>query len=142
VFSRVPLELHLSGRRIGSTDDRQIVLTPGRHQIVLVSTRLNYRGEAIVEIRSGELTTHNVSLPDGLLRLDTEPGAEVSIEGQLVGVAPLGALPMPLGTREVLVRHPQLGERRVHVEVKYGGVTEAQIPLRDAAPAVDPPSLP
>lgn len=135
VFSRVPLGLYVAGRRIGSTEDGQIVIAPGRYRVGLVSTRLNYRGEVVIDVRPAALTSHTVSLPDGLLQVNTEPGAEVWIEGERAGVAPLGALPVPIGTREIVVRHPDLGERREIVEVRYGETTQATIARReDTAP--------
>lgn len=127
VFSRVPMDLYIAGRRIGTTGDGQIVLTPGSYRVEFVSTRLNYRGEALLSIRSAAVTTHNVTLPDGSLLIETEPGAEITVEGEPAGVAPAGVLRVPLGTREVLVRHPDLGERREVVEVRYGVTNELRV---------------
>ena len=131
VFSRVRLDLYVSGRRIGATDEGQIVLPPGRYRVGLVSTALHYRGDVTLDVRSGALTSHTVSLPNGMLQLDTEPGAEVWIEGARAGIAPIGAVPVPIGAREIFVRHPDLGERRAFVEVRYGEVIPMSIPLRD-----------
>ena len=135
VFSRVPLDLYLSGRRIGSTEDGQIALASGRHRVGLVSRRLNYRGEVVLDVRPGTLTAHTVSLPDGFLQVNTEPGAEVWVEGERAGVAPFGTLPVPIGTREIVVRHPDIGERREIVEVRHGETTHASILRREASPA-------
>ena len=130
VFSRIPLELYASGRRIGTTEDSRIVLASGRYQIVLVSTRFNYRGAITLDVQPGAVTSHTVALPDGLLEVQTEPGAEIWIEGERAGVAPVGALPVPIGTREVVARHGELGERRQVVEVRYGVTTSVAIDLR------------
>jgi hypothetical protein len=130
VFSRVPLELYIANRRIGTTEDPQIVLPAGRYAVGLVSTRLKYRGEVTLVVRPGAVTAHTVSLPDGQVQVNTEPGAEVWVEGTRVGEAPLGPLPVPIGTREILVRHPDLGERREYVEVRYGEVADVNITRR------------
>jgi hypothetical protein len=130
VFSRVPLELYVSNRRIGTTEDDQILLPAGRYRIDLVSTRLNYRGQVTLVVRPGAVTAHTVSLPDGRVQVNTEPGAEVSVEGIPAGEAPLAPLPVPIGTREILVRHPELGERRESVEVRYGEIVEVNITRR------------
>jgi hypothetical protein len=130
VFSPVPLEIYLSGRRIGTTDDGQIVLAPGRYRAEFVSTRLNYRGEAMLHVRSSAVTTHNVTLPNGRLLIETEPGAEITVEGEPAGIAPAGVLSVPLGTREVIVRHADYGERREVVEVRYGVTTELRVALQ------------
>lgn len=132
VFSRVPLDLYVSGRRIGRTgDDNVIVLAPGRYSVELVSTDFNYRGEVVLHVRSGETTSHTVSLPNGLLQVRTEPGAEVWVEGTRVGVSPLGPVPVPIGTRDVVVRHPDRGERREAVEVQYNSITELSVEFPD-----------
>jgi hypothetical protein len=131
VFSRVPLDLYVSDRRIGTTEDGQILLPPGRYRVRLVNTRLKYRGEVTLVVRSAQVTAHTVRLPDGHVQVNTEPGAEVWIEGKRAGVAPLGALPVPLGSREIVVRHPDLGERREFVDVRYGEIAEVSIRPRE-----------
>jgi hypothetical protein len=135
VFSRVPLDLYVSGRRIGSTEDGQIILAPGRYRVELVSQRLGYRGAVTVDVRAASVTSHTVTLPNGRVQVHTEPGAQVSIEGKRVGTAPLGPLPVQIGTREVVVTHPSLGERREIVEVRLDRVTDITIARREA---VDP----
>ena len=82
VFSRVPMDLYISGKRVGSTESGPIILPPGVHRVELVSERLNYRGTATLNIRPAAVTSHTVTLPNGRLQVNTEPGAQVSIEGQ------------------------------------------------------------
>lgn len=135
VFSRVPLDLYVSGRRIGTTQDGEILVPPGRYRVGLVNSRLNYRGEVTLDVRPAEVTAYTVSLPNGRLQVNTEPGAEVWVEGVRTGVAPLDPVPVPIGTREILVRHPALGERREYVEVRYGEIAEVSINRRET---VDP----
>jgi hypothetical protein len=143
VFSRVPLDLYVSGRRIGRTgDDSQIVLAPGTYRIELVSKEFNYRGEIVLRVRSGQTTSHTVSLPNGLLQVHTDPGAEIWIEGQRAGISPLGPLPVPIGTRDVVVRRPDGGERRQAVEVRYNETAQLSISLETAHPAGNPFPLP
>jgi hypothetical protein len=144
VFSRVPLDLYLGGRRIGTTEDGQILLPSGRYRVTLVNTRLKYQGEVTLDVRPTAVTAHTVVLPAGSLQVNAEPGAGVWIEGKHAGVAPLGILSVPIGTREIVVRHPALGERREYVEVRYGEVAEVSINLGeriDPRPAFPLPSL-
>jgi hypothetical protein len=137
VFSRIPLDLYSEGRKIGTTDERQVMLPPGRHRVEMINSRFNYRSEVTFDITSGQLTSHTVSLPSGRLRVRSAPGAQVWIEGEHVGAVPLGDIPVPIGTREVVVRHPQFGERRQSVEVTSGAPTEVTIAL-DNEPAPTP----
>ena len=127
VYSRVSLDLIIDGVRVGSTDDGQIVVPAGRRRVELVNKRLNYRGEVTLDVASGQVTTHTATLPPGQLRIAGAPGGEVWVEGEHVGTLPLGDISVPLGTREVLVRHPLFGERRQTVEVTYGAPTQVSM---------------
>ena len=130
VFSRVPLDLYVAGRRIGSTnDDGHIVLAAGHYTVELVSKEFNYQGEVVLDIRPGEVTSHTFTLPTGLLQVETEPGSEIWVEGERAGVAPLGPVPMPIGTRDVVVKHPDRGERRSAVTVRYNEITTLRLNL-------------
>ena len=144
MFSRVPLDLFVGGRRIGSTnDDGHIVLASGRYTVALVNAEFNYRDAIVLDIRAGEVTSHTVTLPTGLLQVETEPGSEVWIEGELAGVSPLGPIAVPIGTRDVLVKHPDHGERRSAVGVRYNEVTALRLNLGETArPSQDAYPLP
>jgi hypothetical protein len=83
-----------------------------------------------------------VTLPEGRLRVTTAPGARVWVDGALRGLAPLGELRVPIGTRGIEVRHPELGERRMGVEIRYDVVTEAAMPLEPARAPADAFPLP
>ena len=84
----------------------------------LENTRYNFRSEFPVEIKPGEVTAHTVMLPMGALLVSAEPGAEVFVEGERVGVAPLGAIAVPIGSREVVVKHATGAEARQTVDRK------------------------
>jgi hypothetical protein len=135
VFSRVPLDLYISGKRIGSTEDGQIILRPGTYRVEAVNQRLNYRGAFTLNIRPAAITSHTVTLPNGQLQVNTEPGAVIVVEGKRMGVAPAAPLPVAIGTREIVVMHPDLGERREFVEVRFGEVTQVTIVRREV---IDP----
>jgi hypothetical protein len=72
-------------------------------------------------------------LPEGTLFVSTEPGSEIFVEGKLAGTAPLGALQVPIGSREILVKHPRFGERRQAVDIKRGRRTDLSVVFQDAA---------
>jgi hypothetical protein len=133
VYSRVPLDLIVDGVRVGSTEDGQLVVPAGRRRVELVNKRLNYRGEVTLDVPNGQVTTHTATLPPGQLRIAGAPGGEVWVEGEHVGTLPLGDISVPLGTREVLVRHPLFGERRQMVEVTYGAPTQVSMMQQEGA---------
>jgi hypothetical protein len=86
----------------------------------------------------------------GYVQVDTLAGADVWIDGHHIGRAPLADVPVSIGTREVLVRHAERGERRYPVRVRQGEVAvvaarlDAGISPADAAasmPSLTAPSL-
>ena len=104
-----------------------------------MNAHYGYREDAEFTIKAGEISTHTVTLPEGSLRINTEPGAEIFVEGELDGIAPLGR-PVPIGAREVLVRHP-IRRTASSVDVVLG----ARRIERDSGrnrPAPTPPRLP
>jgi hypothetical protein len=143
IYSRIPLEIAADDRRVGSSDDGQLVLTAGNHTIALVNEHFGFRSTVRLNVKPGENTVYTVPLPSGVLQVDTAPGAEVFVEGERVGVSPLGEIPVPIGTREVLVRHPELGQRAESVEVTAGRTSRVTLTLasREANPAPPTPRL-
>jgi serine/threonine-protein kinase len=138
VSSRIPVDVLVKGRRIGTSDGGQMVLASGVHRLELVNRRFNYRDFVSVRIEPGGLTSHAVALPYGSVRVETTPGAEIFVEGQRMGQAPLEDLAVPIGTREVIVRSADRRERRQPVEVRVGevAVINAEFePMVDAAEA-------
>jgi hypothetical protein len=113
----IDLEIHEDGRLIGTTAADRLMLPAGRHELTLVSAPLEFRKNVTVQIAPGRTTTTPVTVPEGSLSINALPWAEVWIDGKAVGTTPLANLPVPIGSREVVWRHPDLGERRRVVAV-------------------------
>ena len=127
---------------LGTSDDGQLVLTAGSHDLVLENARFAFRSVIRIGVRPGENTSYTVPLPSGAVRVETTEGAEIWVEGERAGLAPLGDVAVPIGTREIVVKHPALGERRQSVEVSAGATALVSLALADAtadpAPAATP----
>ena len=121
------MEVYADGKRIGTTEDGQLLLANGTHQIEFVSERFHYRAIASLTIPAGHVLPYTVALPSAEVRIATIPGAEVFIEGERIGVAPLEALHVPIGTREIVVRDSAGAEKRQVVEVKLGETVELSL---------------
>jgi hypothetical protein len=138
VFSRIPMQVYVDGKRIGTSDDGQLLLTSGTHRIEIVNEHFHYRSSTTLTIRPGHVHPYNVVLPTAQIHVTTTPGAEVWVEGERVGVAPLEPIQVPIGTREIAVKDAT-GERRQVVEVKYGDALELSLvppaPIDGASPA-------
>jgi hypothetical protein len=141
VISRLPVEVYQGSRKIGDSGDTHILLAPGQYRVALVNTRFRYRAETEITIRPGEVTTHTAQLPSGSLIVNTSPGAEILVDGERVGTSPTKTLPVAIGTREVLVRHPKFGERRQSVEIVADRPTELSVAFEGAGARTPPPRL-
>jgi hypothetical protein len=134
ITSKFPVEVYEGKKKIGISSEGHISMTPGRHKITLVNGRFNYRMDVELNVKAGEITTHNVELPLGTLVVITAPGAEIFVDGERMGSAPLVPFSTAVGTREVLVRHVDLGERRQSVDVTPGKPVELSVLFEGATP--------
>jgi hypothetical protein len=138
-FSRIPMEVYSDGKRIGTTEDGQLLIASGTHQIEFVSERFHYRAAASLTIPPGHVLPYTVALPSAEVRVITIPGAEIWIEGERIGVAPLEQIHVPIGTREIVVRDSDGAEKRQVIEVKLGETVEVSLTpepvVGDSSPA-------
>jgi len=121
------MEVYADGKRIGTTEDGQLLIASGTHQIEFVSDRFHYRAIASLTIPAGHVLPYTVALPSAEVQVNTTAGAEVWIEGQRIGVAPLESIHVPIGTREIVVRDATGAEKRQVVEVKLGEAVELSL---------------
>ena len=128
VFSRVELDVYLDGRKVGTSNDRRLMVPPGLHEFTLVNNDLRIRHVQKLEIRPVETTAYTLELPNGRLTVKGPDGAAVWIDGALAGTTPLRNVSVPVGASSLVVRHPDFGERRVVVDVKLGEPTVLTLP--------------
>lgn len=123
-----PLDFQLleNGKLLGSSNAAPLSLSPGEHKIELVNDALELRLTKVVTVDSGKTTRISVPSPSGNLFVNAFPWAEVFVDGRDVGSTPLGNVPVAVGAREIVWRHPELGERRQTI------VVGAQTPVRVA----------
>jgi len=112
VFAPIVLDVSEGKRSLGTTEQTRISLPPGRHVLTLSHREYGYSSVETVEVTAGEEKTLNIT-PMGRVNLNAQPWAEVWIDGAKAGETPLANLPVALGTRVFLFKHPQFGERRI-----------------------------
>jgi hypothetical protein len=117
VKSPVAVEIREGGRLIGTTDSDRIMLTAGRHDLEFSNETLGYTATRSVTVPPGKVAPVTIEMPQGVVNLNAAPWAEVWIDGRRVGETPIGNLSVPIGSHEIVFRHPQLGERRQAVSV-------------------------
>jgi hypothetical protein len=128
----MPAEVQVleNGRVIGSSDFERIMLPVGRHDIELVNAALGYRERRTVQVTAGLTTTLRPEWPRGSMAINATPWAEVFVDGSRVGETPIGSYTVPIGSHEVIFRHPDLGERRLSVTVTANEPVKVGVDLR------------
>ena len=117
VFSEIPLEVRAARRLVGRTGDGRIRMPPGRYEFELTNARFGYRSTRVLQVSPGQVTPLTVNLPSGVVDVDARPWGEVWVEDKRIGQTPLKSIAVPIGAHEIRVTHPELGERRLYVDV-------------------------
>jgi hypothetical protein len=134
VSAPVVMQIREGGQLIGTTETEKLMLASGDHVIELANEPLGYQAFRAVTVAPEKITSIAVELPPGLLSINAQPWAEVWIDGERVGETPIGNLAMTLGSHEVVLRHPQLGERRERVLVTLHKTARLGVDLRSPRP--------
>jgi hypothetical protein len=124
------LQVYESGRLVGSSRSDRIMVAVGRHELEMVNEALGYRFTRTVDVTPGQVATVRPEWPKGALAVNAQPWAEVSINGERVGETPIGTVSVPIGTHEIVFRHPELGERRTTATVTTGAPTRVSMDMR------------
>ena len=119
VSINAPLDLQVreGGSLIGVTSADRLMLPVGRHELALSNAAVGFQTTLSVDIQPGKALSTSVNVPNGSLSINALPWANVLLDGRAIGTTPLANLDVPLGSHEVVWRHPQFGERRQTVLV-------------------------
>lgn len=137
---KTPIELVIEedGVAVGNSVSGRVSLPSGRHVLTLRNDALGFQTTRTVQVNAYGATTATVDVPSGLISLNASPWAEVWLDGARVGDTPIGNLAVPIGPHEVVLRHPDLGERRRQVMVSATGVSRLSVDLRERPTTGDP----
>ena len=105
----------------------RLMLPAGAHNLVLENEALAFSTRLSVQVAPGQTATAAVTIPNGSLSLNALPWAEVLVDDRSIGTTPVANVAVPIGTHEVVFRHPQHGERRRTVVVKAGSPTRVGV---------------
>jgi len=127
-----PYELQVfeAGRMFGTTGSAPVMVPPGRHHFEFVNQALGLKLRQYVDAAPGQLAMVPLELPIGMMNLYSDQTAEVYVDGQKVGETPLPSLPVPLGSHEVVFRHPKYGDVRYTVSVTLVAPVQLKITFR------------
>jgi hypothetical protein len=112
VDTTLPMRIFEDGRLLGTTDVNRVMLPVGSHALHFVSDETGFEIDRTVSVSAGRPTALRIEAPSSTLSVNARPWAEVFIDGERIGETPIGNLSRPIGRHEVVLRHPELGERR------------------------------
>jgi hypothetical protein len=124
------LQVYEGGGLVGSSKSDRIMVAVGRHELEMVNEALGYRATKTVDVAPGQVAPVKPEWPKGSMAVNALPWAEVSIDGERVGETPIGSIAGPIGTHDIVFRHPDLGERRTTATVTTGAATRVSMDMR------------
>jgi hypothetical protein len=130
VDAAAPLRVFEAGAFLGTTDIDRLMLPVGEHVLELRSDELRFSTQHTLTVSAGATAIVQVRLPSVPLSINAKPWAEAWVDGERVGDTPIGNLLRPIGRHEILLRHPQFGERRESVLLTLQEPAHVSVDLR------------
>jgi hypothetical protein len=123
IYSPFELSITEDGRALHADERNQIMLPPGRHELRLVNRPLAYDVVRQVDVKPGETTRVSITAPRSTITVTSADVSEVWIDGSRVADTPMYALPIDIGTHEVVVKRAGAADRRFTVTVTVNPFT-------------------
>ena len=127
-----PAELQVleSDRLLGTSRTDRIMVAAGRHEIEVVNEALGYRTTQSIQVAPGQIARIKPDWPMGTIAINAAPWANVTLDGKDLGETPVGNTTVPIGTHEVVFKHPQLGEQRFTTTVTANTPARLSVDMR------------
>jgi len=127
-----PAELQIfeNQRLLGSSRTDRIMVAAGRHEIEFGNDALGYHASQTIQVGPGQVARLRPEWPQGTIAINATPWATVTLDGQDLGETPVGNTSVPIGTHEVVFRHPQLGEQRLTATVTATAPARLSVDMR------------
>jgi hypothetical protein len=130
VTAPAQLQIFEEGRLLGTSQSDRIMVSVGRHELLMVNEAIGYSQVQVVNVTPGKVSPIKPRWPNGSMSFNAIPWAEVTVNGQQVGETPLANVSVPIGTHEVVFRHPELGEKRIRSVVTLAAPAKVSVDMR------------
>jgi hypothetical protein len=130
ITSPIPLTVTEGGQVIGSTASAKIMVPAGRRELRFANESLGFVETRTVQVSAGKTATVAVSIPKAPISINAVPWAEVWVDGVRAGETPIGNYMVTLGSRDIVFRHPTLGERRQTANVSLTAPARISVDMR------------
>jgi len=127
-----PAELQIfeNDRLLGTSRTDRIMVAAGRHDIEVTNEALGFRTTQSIQVTPGQVARIRPDWPMGTIAINAAPWANVTLDGKDLGETPVGNTSVPIGTHEVIFRHPQLGEQRITATVTANTPARLSVDMR------------
>jgi hypothetical protein len=130
VTAPAEVQVYEEGRLLGTSKSDRIMVSAGTHTFDVVNEALSYRSSRTVTVAPGKIAAIRLDWPAGSMALNAQPWANVWVDGEPVGETPIGNLAVPIGTHEVVFRHPEFGEQVVRTTVTANSPARVTVDMR------------
>jgi hypothetical protein len=130
VAAPAAVDVFESGRLVGNSQSDRIMVTAGRHEFDILNDALGFHARKVVTVTPGKVASIQLEWPKGSLAINAQPWADVWINGQRIGETPIGNVTLPIGTHQVVFRHPELGEQVVPATVTVTQLSRVTVDMR------------
>jgi hypothetical protein len=130
ITAPVELQIFENQRLLGSSRTDRIMVAAGRHDIDYSNEALGYHSTQTIQVAPGQTAKLRPDWPQGTIAINATPWANVTLDGQDLGETPVGNTSVPIGTHEVVFRHPQLGEQRFTATVTATAPARLSVDMR------------
>jgi serine/threonine protein kinase len=130
VSAPVALQIFEDSRLLGTSQSDRIMVSVGRHELVLVNEGIGFSQSQVVTVTPGRVTPIKPRWPSAAMSFNAIPWAEVWVDGQQIGETPLANISVPVGNHDVVFRHPELGEKRVRSVVTLSAPAKVSVDMR------------
>jgi hypothetical protein len=130
VTAPAQLQIFEEGRLLGTSQSDRIMVSVGRHELTMINESIGFSERLVVNVTPGRVSAIKPRWPSGRMSFNAIPWAEVWVGGRQVGETPLGNISVPIGSHEVLFRHPELGEKHVRALVTANAPAKVSVDMR------------
>ena len=130
VAAPAEVQVYEDTRLLGTSQSDRIMVSAGRHEFTIVNEALGYRATRSVTVSPGKVSAIRLEWPKGSMALNAQPWADVWVDGESKGETPIGNIAVPIGTHEVVFRHPELGEQVVRATVTATAPARVSVDMR------------
>jgi len=123
------VEILENGKLIGSSSVARLMTASGSHVLDFVNTEAGFRTRRTIDVVAGKTMRVPLEVPQGVLSVNATPWAELWLDGSRIGETPLGRVPLRIGRHDLVLKHPQLGERRLQVLVRADTPARASVDM-------------